>query len=631
MVSTDRGARGESRSSALWGTGNRGGESRSSALWGSGNRRGERRANALWGGGGGRNFTLAAVAVLMLALPIGAGASNGKGNTSAAKAKSAGFVEPFLAQLAAKAPNAEVRVIVRSTKGHGAARKALEQFGYGKRELKELKSVEGLALALPASAFASLANVDGIQVTYDAPTGGSSFSNKQLWPHESGNAQLWAHDAKLVGKLPAIAVVDSGIQPGRLDFGARVLADVKLSSLADEPGDSRGHGTFVAGIAAGAAVGYAGAAPTAPIVSVDVMNKQGMAMVSDVIRACDWILANKATYNIRVANFSMHAARPSSIRWDPLNHAVEKLWFNGVVVVAAAGNYGVAGGPSGVRHAPGNDPFIITAGALDTGKSAAIKDDSVAYWSAYGYTYDGFAKPDVVASGRYMVGPVPADSTLAKERADKVVAPGYMELSGTSFAAPVVAGTVAQILARNPSWTPDQVKGALMLTARPVPKASNPLESGVGQITATKAVQVTSPPNPNAALNAYVVTTSDGSKVFDAAAWADAAWADAAWASAAWSSAAWSSAAWSSAAWADAAWASAAWNTAAWADAAWASAAWADNAFEDNAAVDPTDDEYLLTPEEELVIKADPDLAYAESTTTSTTSTTTSTLGGITP
>ena len=623
------GARGESRGSALWGSGSKRGEQRSSALWGSGSKNGDRRSRR-------NGVPTLVVAMLALALPLAAAASGGGKDAAKGKAER-GFVEPFLVELAAKSPRAEVRVIVRSTRGHGAVRKALEQYGYDKRDLKELQSVDGIALALPAAAFAQLASVPGIQVSYDAPTGGASFSNKQLWPHESGNAQLWPHDAKLVGKLPAIAIVDSGIQPGRLDFAGRVVADVKLSSLPDEPGDSRGHGTFVAGIAAGAAVGNAGAAPTAPIVSIDVMNKQGMALVSDVIRACDWILANRTQFNIRVANFSMHAARPSSIRWDPLNHAVQKLWFNGVVVVAAAGNYGSATGASGVRHAPGNDPFVITVGALDTGKSAAIKDDSIAYWSAYGHTYDGFAKPDVVASGRYMIGPVPTDSTLVAERPDKVTSPGYMELSGTSFAAPVVAGTVAQILARNPTWTPDQVKGALMLTARPVPKATHPLESGVGQITVTRAVQVTNPPNPNAALNAYVVASADGGRVFDAAAWADAAWSNAAWSNAAWSTAAWSSAAWSSAAWADAAWSSAAWNSAAWADAAWASAAWADHAFEDNAAVDPTSDEYLLTPEEALAIQSDPDLAYGDatttttSTTTTTTSTTTSTVGTLVP
>ena len=90
------------------------------------------------------------------------------------------------------------------------------------------------------------------------------------------------------------------------------------------------------------------------------MDDHGVARTSDVIAACQWILANKAKYNIRVANFSLHSGTRSHFYQDPLDKAVEKLWFNGVVVVTAAGNYGLADRPSGVPYAPGNDPFVIT-------------------------------------------------------------------------------------------------------------------------------------------------------------------------------------------------------------------------------------------------------------------------------
>src|SRR5207237_9803776 len=107
-------------------------------------------------------------------------------------------------------------------------------------------------------------------------------------------------------------------------------------------------------------------------VASKVMNAEGMAKTSDVIAACQWILDNKGKYNIRVANFSMHSAYGTNFYRDPLDRAVEKLWFAGVTVVAAAGNYGSADGPSGVLYAPGNDPFVITVGALDIGGSANI-------------------------------------------------------------------------------------------------------------------------------------------------------------------------------------------------------------------------------------------------------------------
>src|SRR5262249_37898965 len=152
-----------------------------------------------------------------------------------------------------------------------------------------------------------------------------------------------------------------------------------------------------AGVAAGSAPDLAGADPVAPLVSIKVMNAQGEAKTSDVIAACQGILDHKDQYNIRVANFSLHSSYgPNSYR-DPLDRAVEALWFSGVTVVASAGNYGTADGPSGVLYSPGNDPFVITVGALDINGTTDTSDDSVAPWSSYGYTEDGFRKPDVVA------------------------------------------------------------------------------------------------------------------------------------------------------------------------------------------------------------------------------------------
>ena len=147
------------------------------------------------------------------------------------------------------------------------------------------------------------------------------------------------------------------------------------------------------------------------------MNDQGQATVADVVKAADWILANKTKYNIKVANFSLHAVNKASILFDPLDQAVEKLWLNGVVVVAASGNYGTAGTPSGVNFAPGNDPFVITVGATDIGTSLGAGDDVAAPFSAYGYTPDGFSKPDIAAPGRYMIGAVPSGSVLTTAEA----------------------------------------------------------------------------------------------------------------------------------------------------------------------------------------------------------------------
>jgi len=416
------------------------------------------------------------------------------------------------------------------------------------------------------------------------------YSNPQRWAWTVDARTDWTWSSSQLD-VPTIAIVDSGVDASSGAFGNRLLGQIDLASLSpNSPGDGYGHGTFVAGIAAGAASGYAGVAPAANLLSLDVMDDEGEATVADIVAACDWILQNKAQYDIKVANFSLHAMNRASIFFDPLDQAVEKLWLNGVTVVAASGNYAVDGEQSDVPFAPGNDPFVITVGAAEIGDTTSTADDTSAPWSAWGYTPDGFAKPDLSAPGRYLVGPVSANAQLAVERPDHVVAPGYMQLSGTSFAAPMVAGAAAMLLAQHPGWTPDQVKGALMVSANATPAAA-PGSLGVGELNVAAARAVADPPNPNAGLDQYVTTADDGTVSFDSGAWqsdalSDPAWNDAAWASAAWASAAWASAAWASQATGDAAWASAAWASAAWASAAWASAAWASAAGADAAMAD---------------------------------------------
>jgi serine protease AprX len=586
----ERGSNGSTRSSALWGKPSKG-ESRSSALWGK----------------GGRGLMSAVLAAMVMVTPVAATAGSSGSSTNGIKA----YLSNGLLRAAQSKPNATFDVIVQATRGKSTASAAADVAdakaknpGKGVGLRKKYLSISGVAAQLTGKQIVALAKKPYVaSITSDVPvvlSGG--LTNKQRWPVVTGIRNVWS--AASAPNAPAIAVVDSGIEAGRSDFGGRVVAQVNLTSiLPNSAGDGRGHGTFVAGIAAGSGTDYAGASPYSKIVSIDVMDDNGMAMTRDVIAAADWILQNKTKYNIRVANFSLHNSAWASVMFDPLDRAVEKLWFSGVVVVAASGNYGVDGQPSGVPYSPGNDPFVITVGADDVDGSVATNDDLAAPWSAYGYTLDGFAKPDLAAPGRYMVGPVPVASTLPLERPANVSAPGYMQLSGTSFAAPVVAGAAAQLLAAHPTWTPDQVKGALMLAAKPAGDAA-PLSVGVGVLDLPRAMAVTSPPNPNLALNQFLVSESGGSgKVFNAASWAakaaaDASWASASWASASWTSASWASASWASASWASASWASASWASdsaaaASWADASWASASWADNAEGD---ANPAGE--FLTPEE---------------------------------
>lgn len=416
-----------------------------------------------------------------------------------------------------------------------------------------------------------------------APVTTSGFWSWQVGPYAVRADAVW----EVAAEPPAIAVVDSGVD-GTLP-GLAVEQQVTLTSLPQRAvADGYGHGSFVAAVAAGRAAGEAGAAPRARIVSLDVMNDSGMALTSDVIAAADWIYNHEDELRIGVANFSLLSSSPSSIRFDPLDRALERLWFSGVVVVTASGNYAQDGRPSDVAFAPANDPFLLTVGAADVRTTVPVVDDLAAPWSVYGYTPDGFAKPELGAPGRYVVAPVPTDSTLYTSRPDRIVSAGRMQLSGTSFAAPVVAGIAAGLLAVHPEWTPDQVKGALMLGAATLPVAA-PSSLGVGEVDAAAALATVDPPNPNAALDAFLVADPAGgpTPVFDAASWGTAARADASWATASWGTASWGTASWGTASWGTTYWSSASWGTASWGTASWGTASWGTSAVAvDNALAD---------------------------------------------
>src|SRR4051794_41973805 len=111
-----------------------------------------------------------------------------------------------------------------------------------------------------------------------------------------------------------------------------------------------------------------GVAPKANIVSVKVSDDGGDTTVLDVIYGLQFVVDNRDALGIKVVNLSLSSAAAESYRTDPLDAAAEAAWFSGIVVVAAAGNDGV--NSDAVSYAPGNDPFVITAGGLgDKGPS----------------------------------------------------------------------------------------------------------------------------------------------------------------------------------------------------------------------------------------------------------------------
>ena len=272
-----------------------------------------------------------------------------------------------------------------------------------------------------------------------------------------------------------IAVVDSGIAPHAALTG--VVANVSFVTGDPQATDAYGHGTHVAGIiagGAGAAIGVApgyagGIAPGAQLVNVRVLGADGSGLTSDVIAGLEWVVANRARYNIRVINLSVGHPATEACATDPLCEAVNQAVQAGIVVVVSAGNAGttpdgrvVQGGIS----SPGNSPYAITVGALNTWGTADRSDDTVAAFSSRGPTeYDLAVKPDVAAPGSRILS-LEATGTFLPTLYPSIHAAGagnnsYMYLSGTSMAAPMVSGGVALLLEGLPGLTPAQVKFAL--------------------------------------------------------------------------------------------------------------------------------------------------------------------------
>jgi serine protease AprX len=497
--------------------------------------------------------------------------------TAPGLARATAFVpKPLLAQATAS-PDSTFEVIVLGARGVTASSLARQKLPEAKRNAKpsreglgdaerQFSFVGAVTAELTGSQIIALSAIDGIRsITPDATVARHGVASGTLWQEATGISSLWGLPAP---QAPTIAVVDSGIDDSAPDFAGRIAGQFNFATGSSGTADTNGHGTMVAGIAVGSSTAYPGAAPNASLVSLRVVDNQGFAYVSDVIAAANWIYQNADAYNIKVANFSLSSSSPAPSFADPLDAAVRRLWLSGIVVVTSAGN----NGPQAMVYSPGSDPFVITVGAADIDDTVSRADDFNAPWSSFGHTAEGFAKPEVAAPGRYMIAPTPMDAYLATQLPERVVAPGYMWMSGTSFAAPVVSGLAAQILARHPDWTPDQVKGALMVTAHDAPLAT-PMSLGIGVVDAI-AASATNPPNPNEGLDAFVTTDANGEPIFDPEAWSAAVAADASWTNASWTNASWTNASWTNASWTNASWTNASWTNASWTNASWTNASW---------------------------------------------------------
>jgi serine protease AprX len=379
-----------------------------------------------------------------------------------------------------------VDVIIQFRPGTQLPKKIAHMLDLGAKHRTSLDVIHGGLFRIPAGLLPLLASdSDILYVSPDRPVKRTSPEDYLLDATQANYIFQYGYYGNGIG----IAVIDSGIRANHPDLqntstgASRVVYSQSFISGLDA-NDAYGHGTHVAGLLAGngqSSGGWMrGIAQKASLINLRVLDANGAGTDSQVIAAIQQAINLKSTYNIRVINLSLGRPVSESYTLDPLCQAVEQAWKAGIVVVVAAGNDGRNNSMNTDGYAtitvPGNDPYVITVGAISTHATDTTADDTVASYSSKGPTLlDHVVKPDLVAPGNHIVSLIANGSTLDTTYPANEVPPSeygsysntplYFRLSGTSMAAPLVSGTVALMLQRIPSLTPDQVKIRLMKTA----------------------------------------------------------------------------------------------------------------------------------------------------------------------
>jgi len=472
-------------------------------------------------------------------------------------------------------------LIVQSDERPGPALRLLIKQRGGKIK-RQFKSIKALLVELPIAELEGLAAQPGISfITPDRQiTGRMDATARALGVdklREPAASSYGGSYPPVDGSGIGIAIIDSGInEKERDDFHrqgdggqTRITVFKDFVNNKSKAYDDYGHGTTVAGVAAGSGWAsrqvdssgtgwypgtygnFSGIAPGANIISLKAIDAEGTGRVSSVIEAIDFCITNKSRYNIRVMNLSIGMPVLQSYRTDPLCQAAEEAIRRGIVVVCSAGNYGhnavvagydAAGKPVyqtvyGGINSPANSPSVITVGATKNPNQETLtwadkntppvinrnprpvlrSDLVVASYSSRGPSLvDGIVKPDLVAPGTKIVAAA-SDKTTAltstilpnsvvpatSRHADKKM---YCQLTGTSFAAPTVSGTVALMLQANPNLTPRMVKAILRFTAQSLPSLAgkSPIErlitQGAGLLNSYSAVRLAQNVRPDADL-----------------------------------------------------------------------------------------------------------------------------------
>jgi len=452
---------------------------------------------------------------------------------------SAATLDPRIARLAEQHPASVLQAIVQFKPGVGLSRAQRDTARAGGHVFGQLHIINALAVKLRAIDGRKLAenpDVHAVSLNSVIKTEGwpaLSADNLQTTYDQTQNVLgLWRWG--ITGASVGVAVIDTGIDGDLPDFqasdgsGSRVVETAVTNPSAQTASDSYGHGTDVAGIIAGNGDNrnrsdplygqYIGVAPNANLISIKASDESGNATVLDVIYGLQFAVDHQSDYNIRIVNMSLDSTTPQSYTTDPLDAAAEAAWMHGIVVVVAAGNSGNA--PDAVQYAPANDPYVITVGAADENGTPDPSDDFAASWSSQGTTQDGFQKPDVYAPGAHIVSVLAPNSAFASMCPSCVVGGQYIRTGGTSMAAPMISGMLADLLQVHPKWSPDQVKGALTSQFA----ASNSLP----EVNAVRLAFMWSPPQADQGLTPNTLITDVGGDIdYSRSSWSRSSWSTA--------------------------------------------------------------------------------------------------------
>ncbi len=462
----------------------------------------------------------AAISAVVLSILIASSSAYGKDH----RAKGDAYVAKQLSHKGSGFVNVIVKLAGKPTASQ------LEELGnLGADIYRKLPVINSVALKIRRDRLNSLLGLPFVTHV----SGDIKVRKNDAYTVSSSGADVAYRNYKLTGSSVGIAVVDSGVNQ-MSDFSNGLLSNrlkTQISFVPNSNGsDDCGHGTFVAGIAAGNASSssgflytqsFMGIARKANVFSVKVLDSQGQGTVSQVVAGIQWCVQNAQANNIRVINLSLGHPVGESYQTDPLCQAVESAWKSGIVVVCAAGNSGrlndVAdpnndnegyGTNYGSINSPGNDPYVITVGAMKTVDGVRSHDRVTTYSSRGPSRLDFVLKPDLVAAGNQIVSVEAKGAYLERSFAATnqvawskycLVSLGgnsdrYFQMSGTSMSAPVVAGAVALMLEKDKTLTPDTIKVRLMVGADKWLNAagkSDPCAYGAGYLNIPNALQST--------------------------------------------------------------------------------------------------------------------------------------------